>query len=60
MTNFANFAPDQPCRPPRTFGPVHAPVVAEGRQAEEPCEAGTVGCCMNHTASPAGTACETW
>lgn len=46
-------------------------IVAEGREETEPCERGTVGCCIDHTAEmkdregfrdPArrDSSCETW
>jgi hypothetical protein len=36
-------------------------IVYEDQRGEtEPCEAGTIGCCVNHVKSPTGTSCETW
>lgn len=35
------------------------PIIAEDRDENEPCQKGTVGCCVDHTPGPE-TNCEAW
>jgi hypothetical protein len=35
-------------------------VTATDRREDEPCECGTPGCSVNHTASDPDASCETW
>jgi hypothetical protein len=52
--------------PTYTINPEDTPgrfVLATDRAEDEPCERGTVGCCVNHTAThahPMHDNCETW
>ena len=48
----------------RMSGDINMPIVkhARGRDETEPCERGTVGCCVEHAApgTPPPNGCETW
>lgn len=44
---------------PQTHGPRLAPGVAYLREEDEPCQRGTVGCCVDHKGERDDT-CETW